>query len=470
MSDNKNSNEATVAIPAPNKGTSSQDGGGEATQAVSVAPGTSTPRAPAEPRPGKETAATNLAANLAASAGANAGAAPGAPKAASGAELPKPLQRRTARVSQNPKEVRAHLMNLDALLAIAIRGGASDLLLKVGQIPMFRLNGDLYPLRDGPRIDRMMIETMAGSFLNSDQVKVLDDLDDVDVSYTSPKAGRVRINLFRQRGELGMVIRLVAGEVPSIDQLGMSPVVKLIAENKRGLVLVTGATGSGKSTTLAAMIDYINTTRTSHIITIEDPVEIVHGDKKSMINQRELGLDTKSFVSALKSALRQAPDVILVGELRDTETMEVALNAAETGHLVLSTMHTNDAADAMTRIFSALGSSREGITRTQIAENLRAIISQRLVRRVDRRSRVAAQEILINNATIRERILKGAPPSIVRDFIGQGQNYGMQTFDQHLFQLFCDGVIDYEEAYTNATNRDDFDLRARGISSADRAS
>jgi twitching motility protein PilT len=376
---------------------------------------------------------------------------------------PAQPQRRSARVSTNAREIKAHLVNLEALIGIAVRGNASDLLLKVGQIPMFRLNGDLYPLKDGPRIDRAMIETMAGSILLPEQQKKLDVLEDIDVSYTSATTGRVRINVFRQRGELGMVIRVVASEVPTVELLGMGQVIKNIADLKRGLVLVTGATGSGKSTTLAAMIDHINRCRTSHIITIEDPVEYMHADKKSMINQRELGLDTHSFAAALKSALRQNPDVILVGELRDAETMEVALQAAETGHLVFSTMHTNDAADAMTRMLSAMGSSKEPILRQMLAENLRAVISQRLVKRRDRKGRVAAQEVLINTATIRERILKGANPSIVRDFIGQGQSYGMQTFDQHLYELVMSGWVEFEEAYANATNRDDFDLRCRGI-------
>lgn len=380
-----------------------------------------------------------------------------------GMSLPFQTLRRSARVSTNVREIKAHLVNLEALLGIAVRGNASDLLLKVGQIPMFRLNGDLYPLKDGPRIDRTMIETMAGSILSPEQRLRLESLDDVDASYTSATSGRVRINIFRQRGELGMVIRMVASEVPSVESLGMSDVVRSIADYKRGLVLVTGATGSGKSTTLAALIDHINRTRTSHIITIEDPVEYVHHDKRSMVNQRELGLDTNSFAAALKSALRQNPDVILVGELRDEETIEVALKAAETGHLVLSTMHTNDAADAMTRILSALGTAKEPIVRQMMAENLRAVISQRLVRRKDRKGRVAAQEILINTATIRERILKGASPGIVRDFIAQGQSYGMQTFDQHLYELVSAGWVDYEEAYQNATNRDDFNLQCRGV-------
>ncbi len=383
-----------------------------------------------------------------------------------GLSLPFQQQRRSARVSTNVREIKAHLVNLESLLTIALRGGASDLLLKVGQIPMFRLNGDLYPLKDGPRIDRTMIETMAGSILTQEQRARLETLDDVDASYTSQQSGRVRINIFRQRGELGMVIRMVASDIPSIEQLGMAPIIKSIAELKRGLVLVTGATGSGKSTTLAAMIDHVNRTKTSHIITIEDPVEYVHSDKRSMVNQRELGLDTNSFAAALKSALRQNPDVILVGELRDAETIEVALQAAETGHLVFSTMHTNDAADAMTRILSTLGTAKEPIVRQMLAENLRAVISQRLIRRKDRKGRVAAQEILVNTATIRERILKGASPSIVRDFVGQGQSYGMQTFDQHLYELVAAGWVEFEEAYQNATNRDDFDLRCRGVHNA----
>jgi twitching motility protein PilT len=373
---------------------------------------------------------------------------------------------RIFKANTNTSEARTHLLTLDALLGIAQRGGASDVLLKVGQSAMFRLNGELYPLRDGPRMDRNMIETMVGCCLTEEQLERLNTLEDIDASYISPKVGRVRINIFRQRAEPGMVIRLIPTEIPSIDGLGMSAIVKYIAEQKRGLVLVTGATGSGKSTTLAAIIDHINRNRTAHIITIEDPVEFIHQDKKSMVNHRELGLDARTFAGALKSALRQNPDVILVGELRDSETMEVAMQAAETGHLVLSTMHTNDAADALTRILGAMGSAREMMIRTLLAENLKSVISQRLVKRLDKKGRVAAQEIMINTATIRERLLKGSNPSVVRDFIAQGQSYGMQTFDQHLLQLYFDGLVEYEEAYTNATNRDDFALKCRGISNA----
>jgi twitching motility protein PilT len=371
------------------------------------------------------------------------------------------------RLTQTIEEARscaANLVTLDKLIGVALRGGASDLLLKVGQIPMFRFNGELYPLRDGPRIDANIITAMIAACANEAQIKKLEALEDIDTSYSSPLSGRVRVNIFRQRGEMGMVIRLIPSKVPSIDELNMQPIIKQIAECRRGLVLCTGATGSGKSTTLAAVIDHINRTRTAHIITIEDPIEYIHVDRRSMINQRELGGDTMSFSAALRSALRQAPDVILVGELRDTETIETALNAAETGHLVLSTLHTNDAADAMTRIMASMGSEKEAIVRTQLAENLRAVISQRLVLKKDRKSRCAAQEIMINTAIIRDRIVKGSPPNIVRDFISQGQNYGMQTFDQHLLHLCQSNIIDWEEGYANATNRDDFDLRRRGIS------
>jgi twitching motility protein PilT len=368
--------------------------------------------------------------------------------------------------AEKSKEFLAHLNNLDALIGIAIRGGASDLLFKVGLVPMFRLNGDLYPLRDGPRIDSEMLECLTCGLLNEEQIKKFEQLQDIDFSYSSQKSGRVRVNLFRQRGEIGLVVRVIHSEIPTIDNLGMAPIVKQLASLKRGLILVTGATGSGKSTTLAAMIDHINRNKNSHIITIEDPVEYMHTDRKSLINQRELGLDTLTFAQAIKSALRQAPDVILVGELRDAETIEVALQAAETGHLVFSTMHTNDAADAMVRILSSLGADKEPIVRQQLAENLKGVISQRLVKRADKKGRVAAQEIMVLTATIREKILKGASPNIVRDFVSQGQNYGMQTFDQHLFQLYAAGYVEYEEAYANATNRDDFDLLVRGISNA----
>jgi twitching motility protein PilT len=298
----------------------------------------------------------------------------------------------------------------------------------------------------------------------------LNDIHDVDFSFQSHRGGRVRINIFHQRGELGLVARLIPTEIPTFEKLEMGLTVRQLMDQKRGLILVTGATGSGKSTTLAAMLDYINSTRTSHVITIEDPIEFVHNDKRSMFNQRELGLDTRSYAAALKSALRQAPDVILVGELRDAETTEVALQAAETGHLVLSTLHTNDAADSILRILGITGQDKETIVRAQLADSLRGVVSQRLIKRKDRPGRVAAQEIMVNTATIREKLLKGGHPSVVRDFIVQGAHSGMQSFDQHLIQLVNSGAVDYEEALRNATNRDDFALRFNGVSDGREAS
>jgi twitching motility protein PilT len=358
----------------------------------------------------------------------------------------------------------------ETLIASAAKGGASDIILKCGQVPMFRWNGELFPSRNGPRLEKSFLETLCGAILSKIHCERLNDLHDVDFGYLSTRGGRVRVNVFRQTGEFGLVARLIPGEIPNFERLELDQRLKQFVEHKRGLVLVTGATGSGKSTTLAALLDYINNTRTSHIITIEDPVEFAHHDKRSVFNQRELGLDTRSFADALRSALRQAPDVILVGELRDAETTEIALQAAETGHLVLSTLHTNDAADSIIRILGMVGQEKESVVRVQLADSLRGVISQRLVKRADRNGRVAAQEVMVNTATIREKLLKGAHPSVVRDFISQGATYGMHTFDQHLIRLVKSGVVDYEEALNNATNRDDFALRFSGVGDGREAS
>lgn len=375
-------------------------------------------------------------------------------------------------VNQNAEsfEKREAIDLFETLLGSAVKGGASDVLLKQGQVPMFRWNGELYPSRNGPRLDSRFFENLAAAILNPVHCERLNDIHDVDFSFQSHRGGRVRVNIFHQRGELGLVARLIPSEIPTFEKLEMGKSVRQLMDQKRGLILVTGATGSGKSTTLAAMLDYINSTRTSHVITIEDPIEFVHNDKRSMFNQRELGLDTRSYAAALKSALRQAPDVILVGELRDAETTEVALQAAETGHLVLSTLHTNDAADSILRILGITGQDKETIVRAQLADSLRGVVSQRLIKRKDRPGRVAAQEIMLNTATIREKLLKGGHPSVVRDFIVQGAHSGMQSFDQHLIQLVNSGLVDYEEALRNSTNRDDFALRFNGVSDGREAS
>ncbi len=379
-------------------------------------------------------------------------------------------ERRAVNQNAESSEKRQAIDLFETLLGSAVKGGASDVLLKQGQVPMFRWNGELYPSRNGPRLDSRFFENLAAAILSPVHCDRLNDIHDVDFSFQSHRGGRVRINIFHQRGELGLVARLIPTEIPTFEKLEMGTSVRQLMDQKRGLILVTGATGSGKSTTLAAMLDYINSTRTSHVITIEDPIEFVHNDKRSMFNQRELGLDTRSYAAALKSALRQAPDVILVGELRDAETTEVALQAAETGHLVLSTLHTNDAADSILRILGITGQDKEIIVRAQLADSLRGVVSQRLIKRKDRPGRVAAQEIMVNTATIREKLLKGGHPSVVRDFIVQGAHSGMQSFDQHLIQLVNSGAVDYEEALRNATNRDDFALRFNGVSDGREAS
>jgi twitching motility protein PilT len=379
-------------------------------------------------------------------------------------------QRSKVRVDFVSPQTKEALELFENLLAAASKGGASDVLLKRGQVPMFRWNGDLYPSRNGPRLESSFFENLASSFLSMEQCEKFNSMLDIDFSYQSMRAGRTRVNLFSQCGEIGLVVRLIPTEIPTFEKLEMSENLKRLVEHRRGLVLVTGATGSGKSTTLAALLDHINSTRTAHIITIEDPIEYVHSDKRSLFNQRELGLDTMSYADALRSALRQTPDVILIGELRDAETTEVALQAAETGHLVLSTLHTSDAADSLLRILSMTGHEKEAIVRTQLADSLRGVISQRLVKRSDGSRRIAAQEIMINTATIRERLVKGAHPSVVRDFIAQGANHGMQTFDQHLIQLVKAGLVDYEEALKNASHRDDFILRLNGVGDGRNAS
>ncbi len=379
-------------------------------------------------------------------------------------------ERRAVNQNAESSEKRQAIDLFETLLGSAVKGGASDVLLKQGQVPMFRWNGELYPSRNGPRLDSRFFENLAAAILSPVHCDRLNDIHDVDFSFQSHRGGRVRVNIFHQRGELGLVARLIPTEIPTFEKLEMGSSVRQLMDQKRGLILVTGATGSGKSTTLAAMLDYINSTRTSHVITIEDPIEFVHNDKRSMFNQRELGLDTRSYAAALKSALRQAPDVILVGELRDAETTEVALQAAETGHLVLSTLHTNDAADSILRILGITGLDKETIVRAQLADSLRGVVSQRLIKRKDRPGRVAAQEIMVNTATIREKLLKGGHPSVVRDFIVQGAHSGMQSFDQHLIQLVNSGTVDYEEALRNATNRDDFALRFNGVSDGREAS
>ena len=283
--------------------------------------------------------------------------------------------------------------------------------------------------------------------------------------FRSPGLGRFRVNVFQQRGSIGAVLRVIPFRIQTIEQLMMPKVLEKIAAESRGLILVTGTTGSGKSTTLAAMVDFINATETCHIMTIEDPIEFLVRDKRSIVNQREVGVDTMSFGQALKSALRQDPDVILVGEMRDLETIETALTAAETGHLVLSTLHTLDATETINRIISAFPPYQQKQVRLQLGAVLKAVISQRLVPRADGHGRVPAAEVLLATTRVRELIEDKDRTKEIHDAIAQGHvTYGMQTFDQSLMGLYRSGLVSYEEALRQATNPDDFALRVSGIS------
>lgn len=355
-------------------------------------------------------------------------------------------------------------MELNDILTVAIKGGASDIHLKAGLPPMFRIDGSLVPLKDAKRLAPEDIGRMAVSIMNNFQKEKFKDESEIDLAYGVPGLGRFRVNVFMQRGTVGIVFRVIPFKIMTIEQLNLPKILEKIAAEERGLVLVTGTTGSGKSTTLAALIDHINANRTAHILTVEDPIEFLIRDKRSVVNQREVGVDTKSFSRALKSALREDPDVILVGEMRDLETIEIAMTAAETGHLVMSTLHTLDAPETISRIVAAFPPYQQKQVRLQLGSILKAIISQRLVPRADGRGRVAATEILRATARTRALIEDKDRTKELHDAISQGSvSYGMQTFDQSLMKLLTGHLITYEEALRQATNADDFALRVSGI-------
>jgi twitching motility protein PilT len=357
-------------------------------------------------------------------------------------------------------------MDINELLRKAHALEASDLHIKVGSPPILRIYGELTPLTSEKKISQEDATKIAMSVMTPGQADLFKRKNDMDLAYSVPGLGRFRCNIFMQRGTVGLVFRVIPMRIPTIEELLLPEVIKKISMEQRGLILVTGTTGSGKSTTLASMIDLINSTRTEHIMTIEDPIEYLHRDKKSIINQREIGNDTESFSKALRQALRQDPDVILVGEMRDFETIQTSLVAAETGHLVLSTLHTIDATETVNRIIAVFPPYQHKQVRMQLASVLKSIISMRLVPKADGKGRVPAVEVLIATATIKDCILDPDKTKTISDVVEQGAiHYGMQSFDQSIFSLFKSGLITYEEALRRATNPDDFVLKVKGIQS-----
>ncbi|GAB4435761.1 MAG: type IV pilus twitching motility protein PilT [bacterium] len=356
---------------------------------------------------------------------------------------------------------------LDEILKIAMKIEASDVHLKPGKPPVFRLHNKLAPIKDSKVLGFEELTEIIYSIMTPKQREEFETKLDYDMAYSVPGVGRFRVNLFKQRGSIGAVMRAIPMVVKGFKELGLPPIMEKIANEKRGLVLVTGTTGSGKSTTLASIIDYINNNFTCNIITIEDPIEYLFRDNRSIIIQREVGFDTLSFSNALRAALRQDPDIILVGEMRDVETIEIALTAAETGHLVLSTLHTMDATETVNRIVGIFPPHQQQQIRYQLAATLKAVISQRLVPKADGKGRVPAVEIMLATARIKELIEDPTRTKAIRDAIAEGANiYGMQTFDQSLYSLMKNNLITYEEALKNATNPADFALKVSGVDSS----
>ena len=359
-------------------------------------------------------------------------------------------------------------MNVNDLLTAIVELGGSDLHVKVGNYPVARVKGALMPLAKFGKLTQEDTISMANALITTEKHRQkFKENFDTDLAYSLPGVGRFRCNVFKQRGTIGIVLRVIPIRVFNIDDLMLPGSIKTICEEQRGLILVTGSTGSGKSTTLAAMVDYINSTRVEHILTIEDPVEYLHRDNKSLINQREVEGDCKSFATALRAALRQDPDVILVGEMRDLETIETAINAAETGHLVLSTLHTLDATETVNRIIGAFPPHHQKQVRLQLAAVLKAVISQRLVPTANGTGRVPAVEVMVSTETVKSCIEDKDKTKMLRDVIAAGTSqYGMQTFDQSLYFLLSRGLITEAEALKRATNVGEFKLRLDGIISS----
>jgi twitching motility protein PilT len=337
---------------------------------------------------------------------------------------------------------------LNKILQVAGKGGASDIHIKAGLPPVFRVDGSLLPLRDAKRLSPEEIGQMAASIMTRIQREDFEKSLDIDLSYGVPGVGRFRVNVFQQRGSIGLVFRVIPFKVASVEELLLPEVIRELAEQRRGLILVTGATGSGKSTTMASMVDYINLTRTAHIITIEDPIEFYHEHKKSTINQREVGVDVPSFSEAIRRALRQDPDVILVGELRDLETIEAAISAAETGHIVFGTLHTNSAQGTVNRIIDAFPGNLQDQVRTQLASSLIGVVAQTLLPKIGG-GRCAAYEVLIVTSGI-SNLIRENKTFRINSAIQTGAKFGMQLMDDALFNHWAAGKVTVEDALSKS--------------------
>ena len=354
------------------------------------------------------------------------------------------------------------MAEIDSLLKLMSDRGSSDLHLKVGSPPAIRLNAKLVVLRDLPSLSPEGTRTLAIGMMDERQRQTFENHREIDFAYSVSGVGRFRVNVFHQRGSVGLTLRRVSTERASMEALGLPAVVRQLADEPRGLVLVTGTAGSGKTTTLASMIDHINHTREAHIVTIEDPIEVLHQDDKCIINQREIGIDTESYADALRHVVRQDPDIVLIGEMRDHETVSAALTAAEIGNLVLSTLHTIDATETINRIIDFFPPYQQKQIRLMLASTLKGIVSLRLIPSING-GLVPAVEVLVMTGTVREYILDAEQTYKIRDAMDEGEYYGMQTFDKSLLTLYQQGRITLDDATAMAANAHDFKIKVRQL-------
>ena len=360
------------------------------------------------------------------------------------------------------------MAKIDDLARLTVGRGGSDLHLKVGSPPAMRINGEMERLPEDETLSPQDTDAMLAGILPDNLAKEFAADGEADFSYALDEVGRFRVNAFKQRGSTSIVMRHIPFGVPRFEDLGLPEAIRRLAAEERGIVLVTGTTGSGKSTTLASMIDLVNRSASKHIVTIEDPIEFLHRDEMSLINQREVGADTASFARALRRVLRQDPDIILIGEIRDAESAQIALSAAETGHLVLSTLHTVDATETVNRLIDLFPPHERGQVRTMLAGTLKGIVGQRLLRTKDGAGRVAACEVLVATNRIRDFILDAGQTGQIHEAIAEGEYYGMQTYDQALLKLVEEDRIDYAEALNVSSQPQNFRLMVQSLGLAAR--